>query len=421
MNILRKPVSEFSFGEVVEFCKEAHGEGVQVDYKMDFPSNGFAKHFAAFSNTRGGIIIVGVEEDKKSGVPVSWVGITKDAKQIERIHQAASNVEPIPSYEVHATDEVEGKCFVLIRINEGDKTPYYVQNDSNIWVRTGNISNPIGIASPDGLELLFGKREKAEKARSLYLKISDNAYRAGLEREEKERQRLIQVAKEKGENVGNYYQQSLGTGVAMCTVVIQPYFPHKAIASPRDIKASLNELRSRCGGREFPDLNFGEPIPEGLFRFMHGYSGYIECQQVFGCGLVRNDLDVLQVDQNERRIVRIGFVIGTILKLLQFTNALYNKFGYQGVLNGYISLNGMKDVYTSVLKPSGWHFFGEDKKSLFDDYQWDLLLDTNILKDQEHFKIYCYSLIKEIYWSLGYEEVNEKIIDAFLEQNGLSF
>lgn len=168
MNMLKKPVSEISFNEVVEFCNEAHGEGVQIDYKKDFPSNGFAKHFAAFSNTRGGIIIIGVEEDRKSGIPVSWTGVVKDAKQIEKIHQAASNVEPIPSYEVHATDEVDGKCFVLIRINEGDKTPYYVQNDFNIWVRTGNISNPIGIASPDGLELLFGK-EKRPKRREVFI------------------------------------------------------------------------------------------------------------------------------------------------------------------------------------------------------------------------------------------------------------
>lgn len=421
MNMLKKPVSEISFNEVVEFCNEAHGEGVQIDYKKDFPSNGFAKHFAAFSNTRGGIIIIGVEEDRKSGIPVSWTGVVKDAKQIEKIHQAASNVEPIPSYEVHATDEVDGKCFVLIRINEGDKTPYYVQNDFNIWVRTGNISNPIGIASPDGLELLFGKREKAEKARSLYLKISDNAYSVGLERAEKERQKSIEIAKGKGENGDNYYQHKLGSDVAMCTVAIQPHFPHEAIANPREIKASLNDLRSRYGGREFPDLNFRETMPGGLFHFEHYDTGYIECQQVFGCGLVRNDLDVLQVDQNGKRTVFIGFIIGTTLKLLQFSKALYEKFGYQGTLDGHISLNGMKDVYTAVLKPSGWDFYGEDKKSLFNDYQWDLLLDTSILKDQEHFKVYCYSLIKEIYWSLGYDDVNEKIIDTFLEQNGLSF
>ncbi len=421
MNILRKSASEISFSEVVEFCKEAHGEGVQIDYKMDFPSNGFSKHFAAFSNTRGGIIIVGIEEDRKSGIPVSWKGVAKDAKQIEKIHQAASNVEPIPSYEVHATDEVDGKCFVLIRINEGDKTPYYVQNDSNVWVRTGNISNPIGIASPDGLELLFGKRDKSEKARNLYLKISNEVYSVGLERAEKERQRSIQVAKEKGESGDSYYQHKLGADIVICTVVVQPHFPHKAVANPREIKASLSDLRSSYGNREFPDLNFRETMPGGLFHFEHYDNGYIECQQVFGCGLVRNDLDVLQVDQNGKRTVHIGYIIGTTLKLLRFSKSLYEKFGYRGSLDGYISLRGMKDVYVSVLKPAGWDFHRDDKMSPFEEYRWELLLDTNILKNKEGFKSYCYSLIKEIYWSLGYEDVSEKIIDTFLEQNGLSF
>ena len=105
------------------------------------------KHFASFSNTRGGLIIVGVEEDDK-GLPVKWEGVKNEGKLIDRVHQNASNIDPIPNYETCITDEKNGRVFLLIRIFEGDQTPYYVQNDSNIWVRTGNISKPIDIASP---------------------------------------------------------------------------------------------------------------------------------------------------------------------------------------------------------------------------------------------------------------------------------
>ena len=154
MDILNKPINSFSFEDVSSFCQQGHIEGIQLDYKRDLPPKGLAKHFAAFSNTRGGVMIIGVEEDKKSSKPATWKGVKNSGKLVDRIHQYASSVEPIPSYEVHVTNEKRGNVFILIRIFEGDRTPYYVQNDSNLWVRTGNIRNPIDIASPDYTEIL---------------------------------------------------------------------------------------------------------------------------------------------------------------------------------------------------------------------------------------------------------------------------
>ena len=127
MKLLNDPIKNISFDDVVSFCKEKHIEGLQIDYKKEFPSKGLAKHFAAFSNTRGGLIIVGVEEDVK-GLPVKWAGLKNEGKLIDRVHQFASNVDPIPSYETCVTDEKNGKVFLLVRVFEGDQTPYYVQN-----------------------------------------------------------------------------------------------------------------------------------------------------------------------------------------------------------------------------------------------------------------------------------------------------
>jgi len=136
MDILNKAIKSFGFEEVVDFCKEKHPEGIQIDYKKEFPKKGLSKHFAAFSNARGGVIIVGVDEDKRTSIPKSWSGIKNEGKLEERVHQFASNVKPIPAYELQTTDEKNGKVFLLIRIFEGDRTPYYVQNDANLWIRT---------------------------------------------------------------------------------------------------------------------------------------------------------------------------------------------------------------------------------------------------------------------------------------------
>lgn len=82
MDILNKSVKTFSFDNIVDFCKQKHIEGIQLDYKREFPSKGLAKHFAAFSNTRGGIIIIGVEEDRKTGIPKAWEGIKNEGKLV---------------------------------------------------------------------------------------------------------------------------------------------------------------------------------------------------------------------------------------------------------------------------------------------------------------------------------------------------
>src|SRR5918998_3340839 len=197
MKILNTPIHELTFNDVVAFCAQKHVEGIQIDYKQGIPPKGLAKQFAAFSNTRGGVIIVGVEEDSKTGVPLKWEGIQNQGKLIDRVHQFAANVEPIPDYDVRVTNESNGKVFLLIRIFEGDSTPYYVQNDFNDYVRTGNITNLIDIASPEPLSLLFGKREQASRARNVFIDRADDVYDAALSRAERERLTFIASEKER--------------------------------------------------------------------------------------------------------------------------------------------------------------------------------------------------------------------------------
>ncbi|OGI22128.1 MAG: hypothetical protein A2808_03850 [Candidatus Moranbacteria bacterium RIFCSPHIGHO2_01_FULL_55_24] len=402
MNILSKSVKSLNFSDVVSFCEEGVPEGIQIDYKKEFPQKGFAKHFASFSNTRGGVIIIGVEEDRKSGSPSVWEGVNRDAKQIEKIHQEAGNVEPIPSYEVHVTDEVEGKCFVLIRIYEGDKTPYRPQNDSNVWVRTGNVSNPIDIASPDGLELLFGKKEKAEKARELYLERAEEVFTAGLERERKKEGR-----------------EEVGSNAIVCRIAIQPYFPQKALGNPQEIKAALDGMRFRTRYVSFPNLNM-EAIPEGLFSFVSGGGGYFQSEQIYSQGLIFEHFDALSVQSDGRRVVPLWRVIGQFLAITQFAKAFYVKFGYQGNLEGFISLEGMEDVFVAKLKPSNRMFFDDDNKSFIKDYRWKIDMDTDTLQSPERLKAYIFGLIREIYWHFGYEEITDPVMEDYLKEAGLS-
>jgi len=98
MDILNKPINSFGFQEIVAFCQEGHREGIQLDYKKDIPTN-LSKHFAAFSNTRGGVIIVGVEENRQTGIPNGWIGVN-NAVRCLFLYVFLKVIEPLIMYKM---------------------------------------------------------------------------------------------------------------------------------------------------------------------------------------------------------------------------------------------------------------------------------------------------------------------------------
>lgn len=377
MEILNKSIDTFSFQNVVEFCKLGYREGTQIDYKLDLPKDSLARHFAAFSNTLGGVIIIGVEEDKKTGIPVAWNGVDNDAKRIERIYQWAGDVEPHPLYKVHATNEENGKIFILVRIYEGDRTPYYVQNNANIWIRTGNVGNPIDTSSPDWTELLFGKKEKAQIARSNYLNRAREVYESALSRAEQERVRLTKTEQEQyneqNKNIplsqrvpfqSRYYSHKLGSQAAMCTFVLQPFFPARALTEPREIQRRLNELNHPVSYYNL--WNNTEPIPEGILSFeWNKQTGLISCKQIYATGLLYHSEDVLNVQAGESRISTLAIFARLFMSFKYVTN-FYRLFGYQGGLHGSLTLKGVKEaiVYPLERENRMRTFFQGEKRAL---------------------------------------------------------
>lgn len=436
MDILNKPIKDFTFANVVSFCQEGHREGLQIDYKRDLPSGGLAKFFSAFSNTRGGIIIIGVEEDRTTGIPTAWDGIDNNAQSIERVHQWASNVEPIPSYEVHATDEQGGKIFILIRIFEGDRTPYYVQNDPRIYIRTGNITPSVDLASPEAVELLIGKREKAELARRLYIQMSDNVYRAGLKRAERERLKKIAIEKENYNKEkkkleadirgfdgkpykSRYYSKILGSDASIFTIVAQPFYPNKPIATPAEIKDKTMEIRDgdRTFQIHFPSLNT-EPMPDGVMCFEWGEDdGTIRSEQLYSTGLVRFSFDVLNTDaEGYNKTIYLVHLASFLFAVLKATGNFYSMFGYQGGIKGFLSLDNVEGV--KLDDTIGRSLFPRDDiEGLLPSYRLDFDIDTSLLNDNKAFQDYFVKMVQDIYWMFGYAGLREETIKTYLTAN----
>jgi len=366
---------------------------------------------------------------------LAFDGVKNEGKIEDRIHQYASGIEPIPQYQIHTTDEKNGKVFVLIKIFEGDRTPYYVQNDANLWVRTGNISNPIDIASPDHTEILFNKKRDAEKQRENYIKRAYEIFDASIKEAEKERNMLImqeKVAFEKEkkkayelnlsfnrEFISQYVQSSIGENIATITFLAQPFYPKRALSSPIDIQKSLGQIRFQ--NRTFEITKEMHPIQDGLRNFQWGRrDGHIRCEQLYSNGLYFLSADVLEVGE-KIRYVDLFYIAAYLFIFLKTLKNFYNVINYEGGIVGFIQLSNARRAVIKLIEPNGFFCSGDDKEVLLDFYKWNLNLDTRIINDDNTLQNDFFERIKEIYWSLGYQPATDELYKAFLKKNSWLF
>lgn len=435
MNILFKDIHNLLFNDIDAFCLEKQIEGIQLEYKKDFPQKGLARQFASMSNTRGGLIIIGIEEDEKTGLPKVWSGLKNEGKLIDRVHQYATLVEPLPDYQACVTNEINGNVFILIRVFEGNQTPYYVFNDANIWVRTGNLSNPIDIASSDALELLFKKKERAALARSINLERAEELFTAALNRAEKERIIQIAVEKETFEKeqrlsvIGkpdfkqfkpSCIQSELGSNVSLCSILLQPFYPQKAFIKPFDLKSNASKFQIKDNfGREFPDFS-QETTPNGILHFRCKKStGEINCEQVFCNGLLSNIRDILRIEQNETRQIYIALIGDLFISTLLLARNYYNIIGYQGGINGYIKIQGLMDAYVHQIRPKAFSmFFPDPKKVLLSEYCLIINLDTAVLNKNDDLIEFFIEKMNDLYVSLDFAPQLPTLFNSFLKESG---
>lgn len=116
------------------------GEGTQLEFKRTLSSaHRIARTLAAFANTSGGTLLIGVADDKKI------VGIQSELTEVQTLERATDElIEPAitVSYETRKQD---GKLVLIVRVAESDEKPHKVlttQGDWQIYVRQRDKSVP---------------------------------------------------------------------------------------------------------------------------------------------------------------------------------------------------------------------------------------------------------------------------------------
>lgn len=160
--INNKDFSKLRFSDVEKFLREYdEDESFFVELKNnDISTKDLIKEICAFSNTFGGYIFLGVEDNKTITGCDDWTE--------EKINNAIRNMmTPTPIFDVKRITKKETKIFI-IRIEEGTMPPY-ITNKGIIYERISSSSFPIKDSSTIN-RLLDKRKENINKIESkLYI------------------------------------------------------------------------------------------------------------------------------------------------------------------------------------------------------------------------------------------------------------
>jgi hypothetical protein len=170
-NLFTDPLSAITAQDITEFLALAYPEnqrppeGSQIEYKVDLPQD-LGDSIAAFANAYGGLLLIGVESDKKKqNVPVAMPGATIggdiNARLTDRI---ISTVNPRPDFEVHSVPiGTAGQAVALIRVRQGTFPPYEYSQGATIRIPL-RVQDTNRQATVRQIEELFKRRESLNKS-----------------------------------------------------------------------------------------------------------------------------------------------------------------------------------------------------------------------------------------------------------------
>lgn len=147
------------YRELLDLIEE--GENIQCEFKRKFSSpEKIAREMIAFANTKGGIILFGVDDDKKI------VGVESEKETAELIIDAAKNFCEPPLDLNLDFKEIDGKEIVIAEIHESDYKPHRLQDykselDITTAVVTIRVNDKSVQASKEMIRILRSQTNQA--------------------------------------------------------------------------------------------------------------------------------------------------------------------------------------------------------------------------------------------------------------------
>lgn len=166
INLFGKDFNEVTFDDVKKAISEQDlNENLFIEFKSSSTKNNkISKEVAAFANTYGGYLFIGIEDDN---LTISGCGNDWTEERINNI--IYSNIVPAPIINIKKLNK-NNVCIFIVKIEEGIEPPY-VANNGNVYIRNSSSSAPV--KDVGSLNLLYEKKIENKKNILSMISIDD--------------------------------------------------------------------------------------------------------------------------------------------------------------------------------------------------------------------------------------------------------
>jgi hypothetical protein len=163
-----KPLDQLAYDDIVNFANRFE-ENIRVEYKSNFDKSvrdKITKVVSSFANSQGGVLVIGINA-KKGRAVAPFDGFAEPADEEPRLsieNMCLQGVNPplTPRVQVVPSNS-SGNIFVVVEVEGSAEAPHALENNTKVYVRTGDASNPYTLAEIGTVQRLFQRREEAQK------------------------------------------------------------------------------------------------------------------------------------------------------------------------------------------------------------------------------------------------------------------
>ncbi len=370
-----KPFQEVTFNDVVQFCKKRVPEGKQLDYKYLLPKNHekFAKVIASFANALGGLIIVGIQDDKNDLPRPPFTGIAYHEKlrnTIEDIIQVY--IDPIVFVDINiCVNKTGDRMFVLIQIPQSNLTPHLVGKLKRAYIRTGQSSRPEAIVHPEKLPWLLDHRRKSERLRHILYDKAESHFENYLKT-----------------------RTASATGEVVCTLALLPYYPDEPLTNYKNLPALIEQAATRAPYGIMADPHLPLLAVQDGAAVISNQRGVYKMTEFNAYGLVMNKQIVSSkevVNGHAASTLRAERLAQNLVLFFVTAQKFLEKLNVGGSLYFRLKMNNTRARRA---------LFARHQATVLEDYlRLDRIFQPDDLRLDFHAKLV--PLVHEMYWALG--------------------
>jgi Schlafen, AlbA_2 len=388
------PLDTITIQDIEQFLQSGARENTVFELKEQFP-NKLERVISSMANTSGGMILIGVEETKTGGGVVPVKGIPLESGLRERVVQIGLNaIYPPVIPKVRVVDfksdtslAAPDKAVVVIRVHESDEG-HAVDHRTAVYIRADNVSDRMRKATVEEVEWFLQKRQKSLAEKS----------------------RIIQQAQQHAEQflarLRERHHRSTSEPKGKFIIWTVPTFPRSPIGTPKQLyEATQNQILQNL---EIAPCSFPYGVPHALFEGIywgHDESSNYYYTEIHQQGLIYSEFEFWWDRHQSNDPVFIPSAAAILLwAAAKFGRGLYQQFGYFGLFDLRIALDGIQDRRID----SSWRMM-----SRIMDRNIEAVAKFSTEALEEELLSKCKEMIRETYWAFGWDADDRRLESDF--------